>query len=149
MIKVELERTDGAYGFRGKDAAEHELRFDSSMEHGGSNSGVRPMQSLLMALGACSGIDIVSILKKQKQNPSVFKMHIEGEREDAQPVSLWKTIHIVFEFSGDVDEERAKKACALSIEKYCSVAETLRRAGAEIHWKVQINQSNDILHGTR
>ena len=139
MIKVELERTKGDYGFTGRDAAGHELSFDSSTEHGGSNSGVRPMQSLLMALGACSGIDIVSILKKQKQNPSVFKMYIEGEREDAKLVALWKTIHVIFEFSKDVDEEKAKKACALSIEKYCSVAETLRRAGAEIHWNVQIN----------
>ena len=139
MIKIELERTDGDYGFKGRDAAGHELSFDSSTEHGGSNSGVRPMQSLLMALGACSGIDIVSILKKQKQNPSVFKMYIEGEREDAKLVALWKTIHVIFEFSKDVDEEKAKKACALSIEKYCSVAETLRRAGAEIHWNVQIN----------
>jgi putative redox protein len=140
MIKVELERTEGDYGFRGKDAAGHELRFDSSAEHGGSNSGVRPMHSVLMALGACSGIDIVSILKKQKQNPSGFKISIEGEREDAKPISLWKTIHIIFEFTGKVDEEKARKACALSIEKYCSVAETLRRAGAEIHWNVQINQ---------
>ena len=139
MIKVELERTAGDYGFTGRDAAGHELSFDSTIEHGGSNSGVRPMQSLLMALGACSAIDIVSILKKQKQNPSVFKMYIEGEREEAKPVALWKTIHIIFEFSKEVDEEKAKKACALSIEKYCSVAETLRRAGAEIHWNVQIN----------
>lgn len=140
MIKVELERTEGDFGFKGKDAAGHELSFDSSTEHGGSNSGVRPMQSLLMALGSCSGIDIVSILKKQKQELSHFRIIIEGEREDSQPVSLWKTIHIRFEFGGAVDEEKARKACALSIEKYCSVAETLRRAGATIRWSTQINQ---------
>lgn len=139
MIKVELERVNGDFGFKAKDAAGHELPFDSSAEHGGNDFGVRPMQSLLMALGACSGIDIVSILKKQKQNFSVFKIKIEGEREDSKPVALWKTIHVVFEFSGAVDEEKAKKACALSIEKYCSVAETLRRAGAAIHWSTQIN----------
>jgi len=45
---------------------------------------------------------------------------------------------MVLEFSGQVDEEKARKACALSIEKYCSVAETLRRAGAEISWSIQI-----------
>jgi putative redox protein len=139
MIKVELERVEGDYGFKGRDAAEHEISFDSSAEHGGTNSGVRPMQSLLMALGACSGIDIVSILKKQKQNISAFKIIIEGEREDAKPIALWKKIYIRFQFSGPVDEEKARKACALSVEKYCSVAETLRRAGAEIHWTTQIN----------
>jgi putative redox protein len=139
MIKVELERVHGDYGFKGTDAAAHEVLFDSSTEHGGNNFGIRPMQSLLFALGSCSGIDIVSILKKQKQTISSFKMKIEGEREDAKPIALWKTIHIVFEFSGEVDEEKAKKACALSIEKYCSVAETLRRAGAQITWSTQIN----------
>lgn len=139
MIKVELERVEGEFGFTAKDAAGHEAVFDSSAEHGGHDFGVRPMQSLLMALGACSGIDIVSILKKQKQHFSVFKIKIEGEREEAKPIALWKTIHVVFEFSSDVDEEKARKACALSIEKYCSVAETLRRAGATIYWSTQIN----------
>ena len=139
MVKIELERMHGDYGFKGKDAMGHEFLFDSSSEHGGNNFGVRPMQSLLFALGACSGIDIVSILKKQKQNFFSFKIKIECEREDAKPISLWKTIDVVFEFTGNVDGEKAKKACALSIEKYCSVAETLRRAGAKINWSTQIN----------
>jgi putative redox protein len=139
MIKVELERVNGDFGFRAKDAAGHELFFDSSAEHGGNDFGVRPMQSLLMALGACSGIDVVSILKKQKQSFSWFKIKIEGERENAKPVALWKSVHVIFEFGGEVDEEKAKKACALSIEKYCSVAETLRRAGAEISWNILVN----------
>lgn len=139
MIKVELERAEGDYGFRAVDAAAHKVHFDSSTEHGGNDFGVRPMQSLLMALGACSGIDIVSILKKQKQDFTDFKIVIEGEREDAKPIALWKTIHIAFQFTGTVEEEKAKKACALSIEKYCSVAETLRRAGAQIHWSTYVN----------
>jgi len=139
MIKVEMERVHGDYGFKGTDAAGHEVLFDSSAEHGGHNFGVRPMQSLLFALGSCSGIDIVSILKKQRQNISSFKIKLEGERENAKPISLWKTINMVFEFSGEVEEEKAKKACALSVEKYCSVSETLRRAGANITWSVQIN----------
>ena len=138
MIKVELERVEGDYGFKAKDAADHEVLFDSSMEHGGQNFGVRPMQSLLMALGSCSGIDIVSILKKQKQSFTSFRIIIEGEREDVKPISLWKIINVVFEFTGEVDEDKARKACALSIEKYCSVAETLRRAGADIHWTINV-----------
>jgi putative redox protein len=117
------------------------VRFDSSLENGGKNSGVRPMQSLLMALGSCSGIDIVSILKKQKQRLDALKMTIEGEREAGKEPSLWKTIHVLFEFSGDIDPDKAKRACQLSIEKYCSVAETLRRAGAEINWSVVVNNS--------
>jgi len=139
MIKVELERVHGDYGFRGRDGAGHEVTFDTSIEHGGNSFGIRPMQSLLFALGSCSGIDIISILKKQKQNVTSFKIVIEGIRADTKPISLWKTINILLEFNGQVDEDKARKACALSIEKYCSVAETLRRAGAQINWQIQIN----------
>lgn len=139
MIKVELERVQGDYGFKGLDAAGHHVMFDTSIENGGHNFGIRPMQSLLFALGSCSGIDIISILKKQKQTVSSFKIKIEGVREETKPIALWKTINMFLEFSGQIDKEKARKACALSIEKYCSVAETLRRAGAEISWSIQIN----------
>lgn len=139
MIRVELERVHGDYGFRGKDAAGHEVLFDSSTEHGGDNFGIRPMQSLLFALGSCSAIDVVSILKKQKQNLTSLRIKIEGERADTKPISLWENINLSFEFNHGVDEEKAKKACALSVEKYCSVAETLRRAGATINWRIQLN----------
>jgi putative redox protein len=66
-------------------------------------------------------------------------MRIEGEREPGKDPSLWKKIVLVFEFSGEVDKEKAEKACALSMEKYCSVSETLKRAGALLSWKVVIN----------
>jgi putative redox protein len=138
MVKVELERVNGAFGFEAKDANGHVVRIDTSMETGGENFGVRPMQLLLMGLGGCSGIDILSILKKQRQNVTDFRMHIEGEREPGTDPSLWKNITLVFELAGDVEKEKAEKACALSMEKYCSVSETLKRAGAAINWKVVI-----------
>jgi len=139
MIKVELERVKGDYGFRAKDENGNTLQTDSSPENGGANFGVRPMQSLLMALGSCSAIDIVSILKKQRQIIKDFKMKIEGEREKDVEPSLWKKVHVQFELEGDIDPDKAKRACSLSIEKYCSVAETLRRAGAEIEWDVTVS----------
>src|SRR6476661_2191701 len=81
MIKIEIDRVSGDYGFEAKDAAGHVVRIDTSPETGGTNFGVRPMQMLLMGLGGCSGIDIVSILKKQRQTIEGFSMKIEGERE--------------------------------------------------------------------
>ena len=68
MIKISLERTNADFGFTAKDANGHTILLDSSPDHGGTNFGVRPMQSLLMALGGCSGIDIVANLKKTKTN---------------------------------------------------------------------------------
>jgi putative redox protein len=139
MVKVELERVNGAFGFEARDANGHSVKIDTSPETGGENFGVRPMQLLLMGLGGCSGIDILSILKKQRQNVTGFRMRIEGEREPGKDPSLWKNIDVVFELKGDVDPDKAEKAVALSMEKYCSVSETLKRAGATLNWKVVIN----------
>jgi len=139
MVKVELERVNGAFGFEAKDANGHMVKIDTSPETGGENYGVRPMQLLLMGLGGCSGIDILSILKKQRQNVTDFRMRIEGEREPGRDPSLWKNVDLVFEFKGEIDRDKAEKAVALSLEKYCSVSETLKRANATLNWKVVIN----------
>lgn len=138
MIKIVLERVDSAFGFEAKDAMGHIVRTDTSPEDGGHNFGVRPMQLVLMGLGSCSGIDVLSIMNKQRQDVIGLSISIEGEREAEKIPSLWKDIHMVFEFSGSIDMDKAKKACSLSVEKYCSVAETLRRAGAAITWNVVV-----------
>ena len=139
MIRIEIDRVQADFGFEAKDQYGHTTRLDTSPETGGQQFGIRPMQMLLMGLGGCSGIDIVSILKKQRQTVDGFKMVIEGEREQGKEPSLWKDINIVFHLTGHIDPVKAHKACELSIEKYCSVAETLRRAGATIKWNVIIN----------
>src|ERR1700704_2124696 len=128
MIHVEVTLVSGEYGFEAADAYGHTVRLDTSPDTGGKNFGVRPMQMLLMGLGGCSGIDIVSILKKQRQTVDAFRMHIEGAREQGVEPSLWKTIHVIFELQGNIDPDKAKKACELSMEKYCSVAATLKEA---------------------
>ena len=138
MVKVELERVNSSSAFEARDAEGHVVKIDTSPEKGGENYGVRPMQLLLMGLGGCSGIDILSILKKQRQEVRHFRMRIEADRESGKEVTLWTDITLVFEFEGNVDRTRAEKACALSMDKYCSVAETLRRAGSTFNWKVEI-----------
>jgi putative redox protein len=134
-MRVDLQRTFGDYGFEATTEDGHVVMFDSSLEHGGLGKGIRPMQSMLPALGTCSAIDIVHILKKQKQVVVDMRIVIEGKREEGKVPSLWKTIHVQFYLQGIIEPEKAEKACELSIEKYCSVAETLRRAGASITWE--------------
>jgi putative redox protein len=142
MVRIQLSRVNGDFGFEAKDAFGHIVRMDSTPEAGGEDFGVRPMQMLLMGLGGCSGIDIVSILKKQRQTITGFDMSIEGHREHGKEPSLWTNIHIVFELKGDIDPDKAKKACELSMDKYCSVAATLREARASITWGVTVNGAN-------
>lgn len=140
MNTVELTRVHGDYGFEVKDAYGQSVKIDNSTEHGGDNFGVRPMQLVLMALAGCSGMDVISILKKQRQNVTDYKTIVRGEREANVEPSVWKYVELDFIIYGDVDESKAQRAVELSITKYCSVAETLRRAGAEIKWSVKIER---------
>src|ERR1700744_3627173 len=111
MVRIELSRVEGDFGFEAKDAYGHTAKMDSSPETGGLNFGIRPMQMLLMGLGGCSGIDIISILKKQRQTVEEFRILIEGEREKGKEPSLWETVHLIFELKGAIDPDKAKKAC--------------------------------------
>jgi putative redox protein len=97
------------------------------------------MQPVLAALCGCSGVDSVSILKKQRQTYTSLKILVDGEREQGKEPSLWKTIHIRFDFTGEVEPGKALRAAELSVTKYCSVAETLRRAGATITFDAVVN----------
>jgi putative redox protein len=139
MSKIELSRVKGDFGFQATDEQGHILRMDSSPESGGWDFGVRPMQTLLMGLGGCSAIDVIAILKKQRQVVTDYKMIINGEREKRVEPSLWKDINIEFHLYGQIDEDKANKAVELSINKYCSVAATLKKAGATIKWKVFVH----------
>jgi putative redox protein len=140
MIQIDINRTGGDYGFEARDAAGHTVKMDTGAENGGTDFGVRPMQLLLMSIGGCSGIDIVSILKKQRQQIDSFSMTIKGDREKDAVPALWETLQIVFELTGNIDPDKARKACELSVDKYCSVAKTLRLAGATINWTVNVNK---------
>jgi putative redox protein len=141
MIAVNLKRVKGDFGFEGTDANGHTVRMDTSNETGGVDFGIRPMQMLLMGLGGCSAIDIVMILKKQRQDVKDFSIKIEGEREKGKEPSLWEDIKVVFTLTGDIDKEKADRACELSMNKYCSVAETLKRGGTRFTWEVVVVKS--------
>ena len=141
MISVQLELQGSEFhSFRAVDAKGNGVELDANESAQNTNLGARPMQLLLMALGGCSGVDVLSILKKQKQKVEQLTITISGERENRVP-SPWKSIHAVFDFKGQLDPQKCGRACALSLEKYCSVAETLRLAGAQITWNVSVNQT--------
>jgi putative redox protein len=139
MPKIELSRVQGDYGFEAYDENGHTVKMDSNPDSGGQNYGVRPMQLLLMGLGGCSAIDVIGILKKQRQDVKDYKMVINGGREAGKEPSLWKEINIEFHLYGNIDQEKATKAVNLSVNKYCSVAATLDKAGAEIKWQVFVH----------
>jgi putative redox protein len=141
MSKIELSRVQGDFGFEATDEDGHTMKMDSSPQSGGQNFGIRPMQTLLMGLAGCSAIDVLMILKKQRQEVKDYKMIVNGEREKGKEPSLWEDIDIEFHLYGDIDEDKAVKAAELSIGKYCSVAATLQKAGAAIKWKMFVHKA--------
>jgi len=139
MALIHAALTDGDYGMDITDADGHTIRLDIPVAQGGLGSGFRPMQTLLAALAGCSSVDIVMILKKQKQDLQGLEIEVDGEREEGKEPALWRTIDVNFKLSGDVDPQKAERAVELSMQKYCSVAETLRKAGAEIRYVIFVN----------
>ena len=137
LIRAVLAKPD--FGFDISDADGHVVRMDIPVSQGGGGTGVRPMQSLLAALCGCSGVDIVRILRKQRQQMSSLEMQVDGTRGTGGDLALWEHIALRVLIGGVVEPAKARRAVALSIDTYCSVAETLRRAGATITWHVEVN----------
>lgn len=139
LITARLAEKD--YGLDISDADGHTMRMDIPVAQGGNGSGFRPMQMLLSALCGCSAVDVISILKKQRQSLEGLEIEVDGHREEGKEPSLWQKITIVFKIAGEVEPTKAFRAVVLSMEKYCSVAETLRVAGADIQFNVIVNGS--------
>jgi putative redox protein len=124
-MKIEIERLNQAFHMRAHNENGASIDIDSSTDHGGNDLGFRPMQLLLAGIGGCSAIDIIEILRKQRQDLQDIKITIDGEREKGKTPALWETIHIHYRLYGLIDANKAKQAIELSINKYCSVAKTL------------------------
>jgi putative redox protein len=137
LLTAELVAPD--FEFKITDATQNTMTIDIPVDQGGNGNGMRPMQTMLAALCGCSAVDIISILKKQKQVYDSFTITVGGEREKEKEPALWQKVHIVFTMTGTVEGAKLYRAAELSITKYCSVAETLRRAGAVISFEVKTN----------
>jgi putative redox protein len=137
-MNITLQRQDDAYHFVARNETGNSVSLDGSPSIGGGNKGARPMELMLMGLGGCSGIDIVSILKKGRQEPREFDIEIDADRDPDHVPSLFTNIRVRYIFSGDLDPAKVRRAIELSLEKYCSVAKILERT-ASITYTYTIN----------
>ena len=119
--------------FEGSSSSGHMLAMDAEDESGGHNKGFRPMELLLVGFGGCSGMDVISILRKKRQNVTGLEMNVKGARADSHP-HVYKDIHIEFVVKGKgVEKEAVQRALNLSLEKYCSVGATLGKTARITH----------------
>jgi putative redox protein len=133
MITINLKRVSGDFHLEATNETGNALQLDASPEVGGTGKGMRPMQLLLAALGGCSSVDLVMILKKQKQELEDLSITVTGEREKDKVPSLYTAAHIHFKLVGNLDKEKVEKAIVLAVDKYCSVAKTLEQSATITH----------------
>ncbi len=119
--------------FTGTAVSGHTLTMDADGNSGGNNAGFRPMELLLVGFGGCSGMDVISILRKKRQPVSGLEINVKGEKTDSYP-KIYKTVHIEYIVKGKgVEKDAVERAISLSLEKYCSVGATLAKAGTITH----------------
>lgn len=106
----------------------HKIILDAAPENGGENRGPRPKPMMLLALAGCTGMDVVSILKKMRVEVDDFKVSVEGELTEEHP-KYYETMHVVYHFKGkNLPKDKLEKAVSLSEERYCGVSELYRKA---------------------
>ena len=137
-MRIVLDRVDDAFHFEAKNEEGNIVHIDGSPSIGGSGEGARPMQLLVMGLGGCSAMDIVLILKKQRQVITDLKIVLEAERYEDRTPSTFKKIHVTYEFKGDLEPKKVKRAVDLGITKYCSVTKILEES-CEITYETTID----------
>jgi putative redox protein len=124
LVKAKLTYTKGLQ-FVGEAGSGHAIVLDGDSVVGGHNSGLRPMELLLIGLGGCSGMDVVSILRKKKENLTALEIDVRGRKSKEYP-QKYTDVDIEFVVRGKkLSEDAVRRAIELSMDKYCSVKATL------------------------
>ncbi len=126
--------------FMGETGSGHALVMDGAPEAGGRNLGPRPMEMLLLGMGGCTAFDVVTILRKGRQQVLGCEVELEAERAE-QPPKVFTRIRVRYLVTGrGLSRERVERAVALSAEKYCSASIMLGRT-AEIVHEIEIREA--------
>lgn len=130
-MKARVKWVENA-AFLAESGSSHAIVVDGPPEIGGRNLGPRPMELLLMGVGACSCVDVVHILKKARQVVTDCWVELEADRADTEP-KVFTAIRMNFVVVGrDLAENHVRRAVELSAEKYCSASIMLSRGGVAI-----------------
>ena len=115
----------------------HKIMLDAAEAVGGENKGPTPKPLLMVSLGGCTGMDVISIARKMRQDITSFEIELTGDIGDEFP-KPYNSIHIIYKFKGnDLDPDKLDKAVNLSQDRYCGISDTLRKAMG-ITYEVQI-----------
>lgn len=136
MIRIDLLKN---MRFIGRSDTGHSVVMDTSKKVGGEESAPTPMEYVLLGLGGCTGMDVMSILRKMRQDVTGFSIGIENEKADEHP-HVYTKIKLIYSVRGnDMDEKKVIRAIELSQDKYCSVSAMLSKT-AELSWELKLNE---------
>lgn len=136
-MTVNLHRLDDAFHLQATNEDGRTTETDAGIAIGGQNTSMSPMQLVLSAVGSCSSIDIILLLKKQRQDLQDIRIAVTGTRRDEEP-RIFTGIHVAYTLVGDIDDKKAERACRLSMEKMCSVSLMLKAGGVEVTWEYEV-----------
>jgi putative redox protein len=118
----------------------HKITIDAPEESGGNDNGSRPKPLMMVALAGCTGMDVVSILKKMKVELEGLSIRVEGDMEE-EPPKAYLSMHVVYDFKGkNLPMDKIQKAVDLSKDKYCGVSAVLKKA-IEITYEINVQES--------
>lgn len=132
-MKIVINRINQAVHLKAVNESRQTIDMDGSPGIGGEDLGMRPMEVLLSSLAGCSSMDVLSILKKMREDVQDYQVEITGERDIDQVPSIFNKIHLHFILKGDLNTKNVEKAIALSMEKYCSVSKMLEKSAEITH----------------
>ena len=131
-MQVEVEWIDAA-AFAGQTGSGHALVLDGPPEGGGTGRGMRPMELLLLGMAACTAYDVVSMLRKSRQEPDACRVEVQGERAATVP-HVFTELRVRFILSGEqLQHKTVARAIRLSSEKYCSASIMLGKTARITH----------------
>ena len=140
-MSIKVEWRQEGYQFEAENTVGGKIRMDGDGVLQGIEGGIAPFELLLAGVGACSAVDVLMILQKQRQTIKSLVVQVEPEKiKNEIGYSEYKSIHMHYTLVGAIDQAKAEKALKLSVEKYCSVSKALEKA-SKISYSVEIKDA--------
>src|SRR6056297_2796057 len=128
----------GKMAFEG-DMGEHKVTIDADPNVGGENQGPRPKPLMLLSLGGCTAMDVISILRKMRVELDDFQVEVQADQTKEHP-KHYNKIHVIYHFTGkDLPREKLEKAVNLSEDRYCGVSAVYKKA-IEMSTEIQVHE---------
>jgi putative redox protein len=129
MMSIKMDWA-GGLKFKGISTFGHDIMTDAGLASGGDEAGYKPSELLLFGLAGCTGMDVIRILEKQKQDVTALEVEVTGHQDEKNYPRPFHTVEVKFRVHGrNIDREKLARAIELSEQKYCMVGQTIKNAG--------------------